>query len=369
MNNNLVNYKNRNANIELIRVVGCMLVIARHVFTAINFEAPGILKGLIYTFTINGVALFWLIMGFYLFNENYSFVKKIRATIVKIIVPSLILTFVSIYIFPWILGEMNFTESIFRNVGWRQILYFLFVSSDEIKIVDHLWYIRSYVEVIFWSPLLWYICKEGKKEGAVRRYLIVFEFASILFENIQYLLNQENIISTIIEINTPINDVILYVLLGYELSLWIKNEKNKVFSQYKAFIGYLFFVLGVAGLEFICKIRNLQREYYNHSGVSLFVVATVFLFIFLYRIKLNEKIRPLICFLGDKTFYMYLIHYCIARRLTSSEINRIDFGEKYGIFKFLICALGTFILTLVIVMVIKKIENIFSHWMRKDIKH
>lgn len=60
--------KERDVSIELIRIVGSMIVVALHCL-CILYSSKSVIY-LFKAFLLNGVSLFWIIMGYYLFDTG-----------------------------------------------------------------------------------------------------------------------------------------------------------------------------------------------------------------------------------------------------------------------------------------------------------
>lgn len=60
--------KERDVSIELIRIVGSMIVVALHCL-CILYSSKSVIY-LFKAFLLNGVPLFWIIMGYYLFDTG-----------------------------------------------------------------------------------------------------------------------------------------------------------------------------------------------------------------------------------------------------------------------------------------------------------
>ena len=80
----------RNISVEIARVIACMHVICVHVCLPMvengNFN---FLRGIFSGICADGVAVFWLISGFFMFN-NFDYRKTLKRTWKKIIMPLII---------------------------------------------------------------------------------------------------------------------------------------------------------------------------------------------------------------------------------------------------------------------------------------
>lgn len=80
----------RKASVELARLIACLLVIGVHVSlsTVVNdtYDASRLLSACL---VADGVAIFWLISGFFMFNTK-SYWKLLKRTFKNIVIPMII---------------------------------------------------------------------------------------------------------------------------------------------------------------------------------------------------------------------------------------------------------------------------------------
>ena len=80
--------KKRNVNIELVRIIACISVIALHTWKGSGIDTVSkTIKGVIRVFEKHNNPLFFMIMGFFLFVGNKSYTDRIKDLVKKIIVP------------------------------------------------------------------------------------------------------------------------------------------------------------------------------------------------------------------------------------------------------------------------------------------
>jgi surface polysaccharide O-acyltransferase-like enzyme len=72
----------------------------------------------------------------------------------------------------------------------------------------------------------------------------------------------------------------------------------------------------------------------------------------------SKKISQVICYVADKTFYIYLIHYFFVTLLGTKNLARgLDFLPK--LIRYVVCAFGIFAISLLIAVVVKEIGKLF----------
>ena len=117
----------RNPCIEYIRLIACLIVVACHVnFQLISTADTEGLKTFYFCVFSDGVAIFWMITGCFLFQNN-QLLPLIKRALVKVLLPTLLLFALCLAI-----------------SGWRL----------PVKYFDHTWYVFVYLTVIILFPLL-----------------------------------------------------------------------------------------------------------------------------------------------------------------------------------------------------------------------
>ena len=108
----------RNASVELLRLFGILMILGYH-----NIQVDLVIEGT-YHFSIDYltgfysdcVPMFFMIMGFYLFQKT-SYLQLIQKTIRKIILPTLLLFAAYFYLYDWIINGQTLYASIHRPLS------------------------------------------------------------------------------------------------------------------------------------------------------------------------------------------------------------------------------------------------------------
>ena len=218
-NSNIVKKVNKkDVSIELIRLLACLIVIATHL-TLTTYNEIQVDWSRLFTksFLADGVAIFFLITGFFIANGR-SYKKIIINTIKKVLIPSFFVLIIA-EIFSSFLTNKDIFMNCIRNFGIDNIKTILssIIHGEVHKTIPtaaHLWYIYSYIQIIIIFPLLRILCKEEKENKLARRILISLSILSITANDIQKLF----VIPAIgkIEIFSIRDAKMLFVLLGYE---------------------------------------------------------------------------------------------------------------------------------------------------------
>ena len=236
----------------------------------------------------------------------------------------------------------------------------------------HLWYIYSYVKIIIWIPILWLVCKEEKNSKLARRIILGFGVIACAITDIQRFATLPNIGT--IKVLELVDREILYVLLGYELFIHkdkIKNNKTVFFFSSLAFVivNFIRYKIEMRYMVINSLTDIIGREnFMDWRFTSLNIISAISLFMALYSFEIkNEKLGKFIVWLGDKTFGIYLIHYLILAKVDLYKFEKI---EKFYL-ELLYLAVGlvvTFVGSLLIVMILRKIKELFSKIFNKIIE-
>lgn len=94
----------KNYKIEFVRIIGCYIVIATHVFLPyVNDDSIDYSRLFIRGFLIDGVPLFLVCTGFYYFNTK-SLKKRVISTFYHVIIPALFVIFLCQILWQYITG-------------------------------------------------------------------------------------------------------------------------------------------------------------------------------------------------------------------------------------------------------------------------
>ena len=86
----------RDAQAELYRVIGCVIVVAIHCWQSRYGLDSSISSMVISCGLADGVAIFWLLSGFFLY-KNYSYRKTMKRTIKTVVIPTICVSLVAFF--------------------------------------------------------------------------------------------------------------------------------------------------------------------------------------------------------------------------------------------------------------------------------
>ena len=361
--------KKRDATIELIRIVACIIVVATHlslnVFDQYHSQVDWS-RLFEKCFLTDGVPVFYMIIGFFLVNGR-SYKKIWKSTAKKVLLPTLFYVIFAQIFFMFILNKQSFLWCI-QNAGTNLNLQGIFrsiITGNVLHINSlcaHLWYIFSYVKIVIWIPILWIICKEENNSKLARRIILGFGILATIIKDVQRF------------VTLPIGEIkalklvdidLIYVLLGYELFI----HKDKIKNNKKVcLISLLVFgLINVIRYKIEMKYMVLNN-FYEITGRENFldwkytflnIVSGLSLFAGLYSLDVkNEKLSKIILWIADKTFGIYLIHYLLLAKIDLYKFDKIG-TIVYEMIYLVIGVTVIFTASLLITWLLKKVKEIF----------
>ena len=158
-----MNEKKRNVNIELVRILACISVIALHTWKGSGIdEVPTVIKGVIRVFEKHNVPLFFIIMGFFMFRGNKSYWVKVKDLINRIIIPSLVALVFYEFMQGVLEGNMSLQDAFTAPLFKLASIFKLIVSTSP-GYNPTLWFVYEYIRIVLLAPFIALLCKEEKE--------------------------------------------------------------------------------------------------------------------------------------------------------------------------------------------------------------
>lgn len=358
----------RDASIELIRIVACMIVVLLHLSLNVfdQHHAQVDWSRLFEKcFLSEGVPIFYLILGFFLTNGR-SYKKIWKSTLKRVVIPVLIFVIFAQIFFMFILNKQPIEwcfKNAFINLNLRGIFRTILTGNVEHinSLCAHLWYIFSYLKITLWIPVLWLICKEDQNSKLARRMIIGFGVLATIINDIQ----RFACLPIIGKINAfqMVDLDILYVLLGYELFVHkdkIKNNKKVCIISAIAFaaINVIRYKIEMNYMVLNNFFEITGRETFadwRYTSLSFISATSLFMFLYSFDIK-NDKLSKVINWIADKTFGIYLIHYLLLAKIDLYKFDAIG-NLVYELIYLAIGLVVIFTASLLIVCLLRLIKD------------
>jgi len=321
--------------LDSLRAVAIIMVVGVH---TLNYcvELPHDLKQII-SFIVHtiSVPVFFLVDG-YLFARSvlhlkqYDYVKYVRSSLFRLLIPWVIFTL--IYTFARYAFELaGFLED--KSILGHP-LHEVIVSAYGSVYAQHLYFLCSLFLIRLCAPIF-------NKALSIENY-----FALPLLLCLYYAVYRSIIpsVSTYLKIEGG-QEPLLHALWGiqfYLLGIAI-FKISEIVDLRKLFMPFLLlFILA------LLAEKNLRIDGLNHLVQYLYLISTFLFFTFFQRgIRFFDVI-------GKNTMGIYLIHTPIVLKFVSLIVNKFVFDPMLSFISILI---GTFVLSILIVMVIISVPN------------
>lgn len=353
--------KNNDAIVELFRIIAIFMVIGTHLkFDYIENGKVLVGQAFITCLVGDGVAIFWMIMGFFFFKKQ-DYKQRIRKLFKRIILPLVLGTMLYFYLYEFVCGISTLKDSIIHtNVEYINLFKDgLLKWKNVVSSCGHLWYLYVYCIVVFMAPIL-----EKIKEwvDSINVKYIVYGILILLFVN--DVSNNELLSFSHYSINGALG-AFIFMILGnslYENREQLKNDKLV------PIFGLITFLLVNIFRTFVLYNNQSSSEpifwYTSFSAISMIsLFALVFGFSNLVN-KSNKTIK-LINHFGPLVMYVYIIHMMVIGFLMNRGyagcISNIFEKVKFGsLFYYLSMILIVFLFSLII-------SEVYL-WLKKIIK-
>ena len=139
----------RNPSVELMRIFACLVVVGVHTcLSAVSGDSVDKGRLFISCLLADGVAVFWIIMGFFLFGRS-DYKKTVLHAVKSVLIPMAVLSVIIFYLGPWIMDGEALTDSVSHSADeYSGVLRKLLSWSNPVDGMGHLWYLYVYMLVI-----------------------------------------------------------------------------------------------------------------------------------------------------------------------------------------------------------------------------
>ena len=323
------NTKNkRDVSVELLRIIASFIVVGTHIkLTSYILESGEVDRSVLFisSFFGEGVTIFFLILGFFYFN-NKSTIKLFKHTFLNVILPAGVYILIAQLFYYWVVGQKTLLASVLSpDIEWQYIFgNILQWKSAQIRLSPHLWFLFTYVQCIMWFPLLRFL---GGAENIARRYIIALALIRFILIDVQ----------KVVELPlgpvgfSVVSEPILIVLLGYELyrkKEYIKN--NKIIRICGLCLYFVLHICAYLVGIFFLENGSAQSMGWN-SLLAICEAMALATFVLSFEFQ-NLYVQKIIVFIGKNTFYIYLVHWIVMTKLNSVKVwilnNSLSFANN-----------------------------------------
>lgn len=362
-----IDIKSKNSGVELARIIACLCVICIHVGITNRDEFGYIGYRLLSScFVADGVAVFWLITGFFLIDTTYK--KIVKRTIRKIGIPMIVCYIFSFYFADIIITGTPWIDSVRKTwIDYEyQIKQFLNFEAS-IPFCGHYWYLYAYFLLILCFPII--KCFLEYLDQNIHRMKIFLTIVVVMliwndFTANTFLAFSHHSINALIP-------AVLIICLGH----CIYRFKH-ILVRRNLWIVYLFLfcIVNVCRTYIIIISEDFGISYYiliywfSLSGIICASCIVLGCMSLMDQIS-NFGVNRIVCNLGNETFGIYLIHFLVMEFIKSRLIfeyitqicNQVK-SESIGYICYLvIMSITIFLVSFVIIICIRKIIGKIQH--------
>lgn len=309
----------RECDIELARILASMIVVGVHVCLpqiVNNQPDPG--RTFISCFLADGVAVFWLITGCFLF-QNTSYVKLIKRTGKHIVIPMAVLSVFIFYFGDFLQRGTSLTESVMHPLSdYKEVVKSLFMWTNPVGDLGHLWYLYVYILVILIFPVLksfvTYLDQDVKREKVFLGATLIFLIINDISKNQMAAFYHHSINGLV--------PACIEIIWGH-----ILYKHRDRFKTGKSMFGSMVLFCAINTLRTFIQMARYRMDLsdntilYWYTSLGLFCALCILVFCFSLRLSDKERAGQVICKISSYTFLIYLIHPVINNILWRGSIR------------------------------------------------
>ena len=363
--NTSINVK-RDSCVDLIRIIATIMVILFHVILPpIRGDGSIDIGRLVITCALgDGVTIFWIVAGFFIFRDK-KYKDKLLSVLKTIIIPSLIIIIISCLFSQFItndksvfacLKDITVIKENFKNALSGIITF----NAGILPLAPHLWYVFTYVTNYLWVPLLTLLFyKKDNYTLNARKSIIILGAVALLLETIeQFWVSKYGAV-----VKLPIVSLSLFLII---LGKIIYDNLDKIKNNKKIrFIGlfiFIFFECLKIVLQYFAYKNNVANAYFVYWSTLPAVGDSIGLILFILSFSFENKF---INHFGKISFGIYLVHWMVKEKLIgmgfSDYLSKLFRVESSKFFCELLYVVGFGIVIYLISLII--VEAI--HWIKQ----
>lgn len=356
----------KDIRVEVLRILGILIVIGVHLCLPMS-EGASLDRGraLITAFFADGVAIFWCISGFFIFDK-YSYSCTMKRMLKTVVLP---LIGFSIFIFFFgdliLKNNVSLIESISHSKE-ECINIIRSIMMWENPFTEHLqlWYLYIYILLMMVSPVVYAFIRYLNEDILRKKYFMVISFVILVFNDLSN--NQFAGFS-----HHTWNALIPAMILMVWGNLIFSYVKERTIKKKTMGVALLLFIICNL-LRWIIQIVRSQigvegiHIYFWFTSIALVNVCCLIVIVFYFtQSKVSdERFYKRVNWLSSNVFSIYLLHmfvYFFIQRF-------INFEEAYQFLCVLLPLGESFLSEVVYVLIIVSIVFIFTFLLAIGIK-
>lgn len=306
--------------VELARIFGCLLVVGVHCWIN-NFGVAIQSKSGTYIACIfaDGVAVFWIISGFFMY-KNYSYKQTLKRTIKSIVIPMLLLSAAMFFVLNNYLNGNGWHFILHSKDDYKWILNSLLIWTNPVDRLGHFWYLYVYILLMLCSPVIAAFIKYLEEDTKREKIFLVLTFLLLVWNDLSN--NQMGRFEHHAfagAFPAAIESVWGYLLYKYRDRL---RKRRYIFISVGAFLGLnlLRMAIQLGRYHRIQDAATYILYWFSSIGLLCAICVIVFSFAAIHSRKATVVNRA-ICWLASYTFSIYLLHPVVNSFLDMYEVR------------------------------------------------
>lgn len=306
--------------VELARIFGCLLVVGVHCWIN-NFGVAIQSKSGTYIACIfaDGVAVFWIISGFFMY-KNYSYKQTLKRTVKSIVIPMLLLSAVMFFVLNNYLNGNGWHFILHSKDDYKWILNSLLIWTNPVDRLGHFWYLYVYILLMLCSPVIAAFIKYLEEDTKRERIFLVLTFLLLVWNDLSN--NQMGRFEHHAfagAFPAAIESVWGYLLYKYRDRL---RKRRYIFISVGAFLGLnvLRMAIQLGRYHRIQDTATYILYWFSSIGLLCAICVIVFSFAAIHSRKATV-VNRVICWLASYTFSIYLLHPVVNSFLDMYEVR------------------------------------------------
>lgn len=306
--------------VELARIFGCLLVVGVHCWIN-NFGVAIQSKSGTYIACIfaDGVAVFWIISGFFMY-KNYSYKQTLKRTIKSTVIPMLLLSAVMFFVLNNYLNGNGWHFILHSRDDYKWILNSLLIWTNPVDRLGHFWYLYVYILLMLCSPVIAAFIKYLEEDTKREKLFLVLTFLLLVWNDLSN--NQMGRFEHHAfagAFPAAIESVWGYLLYKYRDRL---RKRRYIFISVGAFLGLnvLRMAIQLGRYHRIQDTATYILYWFSSIGLLCAICVIVFSFAAIHSRKATV-VNRVICWLASYTFSIYLLHPVVNSFLDMYEVR------------------------------------------------
>lgn len=317
--NKEINMK-KDPTVELVRILGCLLVVGVHCWIN-NFGVAIQSKSGTYIACIfaDGVAVFWIISGFFMY-KNYSYKQTLKRTVKSIVIPMLLLSAAMFFVLNNYLNGNGWHFILHSEDDYKWILNSLLIWTNPVDRLGHFWYLYVYILLMLCSPVIAAFIKYLEEDTKREKLFLVLTFLLLVWNDLSN--NQMGRFEHHAfagAFPAAIESVWGYLLYKYRDRL---RKRRYIFISAGAFLGLnlLRMAIQLGRYHRIQDTATYILYWFSSIGLLCAICVIVFSFAAIHSRKATV-VNQVICWLASYTFSIYLLHPVVNSFLDMYEVR------------------------------------------------